>query len=188
RPHEPRRPAPGAAGVRRVADGADPVLRPASRRETRPDRLGPGALHLRRDGGRRGREAAVRPVLHQEHVDRARSVHRLRDHQDGPAPERAMTRPVVNAMTIDVEDYFHVSVFDGLVPRYAWEGMESRVCANTERLLQIFADAHVQATFFILGWVAERFPGLVRAIAGQGHELASHGYGHRLVDDLTPRA
>jgi len=99
-----------------------------------------------------------------------------------------VTRPVVNAMTIDVEDYFHVSVFDGLVPRHAWEGMESRVCANTERLLEIFDDANVQATFFILGWVAERFPGLVRAIAEQGHEIASHGYGHRLVYDLTPRA
>jgi len=99
-----------------------------------------------------------------------------------------VTRPVVNAMTIDVEDYFHVSVFDGLVPRHAWERMESRVCANTERLLEIFDDANVQATFFVLGWVAERFPGLVRAIADQGHEIASHGYGHRLVYDLTPRA
>jgi polysaccharide deacetylase family protein (PEP-CTERM system associated) len=99
-----------------------------------------------------------------------------------------VSRRVVNAMTIDVEDYFHVSVFDGLVPRHAWDGMESRVCANTERLLAIFDESHVQATFFILGWVAERFPGLVRSIAGQGHEIASHGYGHRLVYDLTPRA
>jgi polysaccharide deacetylase family protein (PEP-CTERM system associated) len=95
---------------------------------------------------------------------------------------------VVNAMTIDVEDYFHVSVFDGLVPRHAWEGMESRVCANTERLLTIFDETNVQATFFILGWVAERFPWLVRRIAEQGHEIASHGYGHRLVYDLTPKA
>ncbi|HKB12959.1 MAG TPA: XrtA system polysaccharide deacetylase [Vicinamibacterales bacterium] len=99
-----------------------------------------------------------------------------------------MTPPVINAMTIDVEDYFHVSVFDGLVPRHAWDGMESRVVANTERLLQIFDDADVQATFFVLGWVAERFPQLVRTIAAQGHEIASHGYGHRLVYDLTPRA
>ena len=99
-----------------------------------------------------------------------------------------MSRSVVNAMTIDVEDYFHVSVFDGLVPRHAWEGMESRVCANTERLLEMFDEANVQATFFILGWVAERYPRLVRAIAEQGHEIASHGYGHRLVYDLTPRA
>lgn len=98
------------------------------------------------------------------------------------------TSPVVNAMTVDVEDYFHVSVFDGLVPRHKWEGMESRVCANTERLLEIFGETGLRATFFVLGWVAERFPYLVRAIADQGHEIASHGYGHRLVYDLTPRA
>lgn len=96
--------------------------------------------------------------------------------------------PVVNAMTVDVEDYFHVSVFDGLVPRHAWERMESRVCANTERLLRIFGDSGIRATFFVLGWVAERFPRLVRAIAAEGHEIASHGYGHRLVYDLTPAA
>jgi polysaccharide deacetylase family protein (PEP-CTERM system associated) len=100
----------------------------------------------------------------------------------------AAVNVVTNAMTIDVEDYFHVSVFDGLVPRHAWEGMESRVCGNTERLLEIFDEANVQATFFILGWVADRFPRLVRAIAEQGHEIASHGYGHRLVYDLTPKA
>ena len=97
-------------------------------------------------------------------------------------------RLVVNAMTVDVEDYFHVSVFDGLVPRHGWDTMESRVSRNTERLLEIFGESGIQATFFVLGWVAERFPRLVRAIAAQGHEIASHGYGHRLVYDLTPRA
>ena len=94
---------------------------------------------------------------------------------------------IVNAMTIDVEDYFHVSVFDGLVPRHRWEHMESRVCANTERLLAIFNESGLRATFFVLGWVAERFPRLVRAISAEGHEIASHGYAHRLVYDLTPR-
>jgi polysaccharide deacetylase family protein (PEP-CTERM system associated) len=103
-------------------------------------------------------------------------------------PDAGRTAPIVNAMTVDVEDYFHVSVFDGLVPRHAWEGMESRVCANTERLLVIFEEAGIQATFFVLGWVAERFPWLVHAIADAGHEIASHGYGHRLVYDLTPEA
>src|SRR3954452_1078966 len=98
-----------------------------------------------------------------------------------PAPPRA----IINAMTVDVEDYFHVSVFDGLVPRHAWDGMESRVCANTERLLEIFNESGLRATFFVLGWVAERFPRLVRAIAAEGHEIASHGYAHRLVYDLT---
>jgi polysaccharide deacetylase family protein (PEP-CTERM system associated) len=91
-------------------------------------------------------------------------------------------------MTIDVEDYFHVSAFDGLVPREHWDRFESRVCANTERLLGIFADTEVRATFFILGWVAERFPDLVQTIAAAGHEIASHGYAHRLIYDQTPQA
>ncbi len=94
---------------------------------------------------------------------------------------------IVNAMTVDVEDYFHVSVFDGVVPRHRWPELESRVCANTDRLLEILDSAGVHATFFVLGWVAERWPDLVRRIAALGHEVASHGYGHRLVYDQTPR-
>jgi polysaccharide deacetylase family protein (PEP-CTERM system associated) len=93
---------------------------------------------------------------------------------------------VVNAMSVDVEDYFHVSVFDGIVPRSQWDRMESRVCANTERLLDIFDEFAVRGTFFVLGWVCERHPELIRAIATRGHELASHGYAHRLVYDQTP--
>jgi polysaccharide deacetylase family protein (PEP-CTERM system associated) len=96
--------------------------------------------------------------------------------------------PVTNAMTIDVEDYFHVSIFDGVVPRSRWDTLESRVVANTERILEIFSDNEVTATFFVLGWVAERFPHLVSHIAAMGHEIASHGYGHRLVYDQTRRA
>jgi polysaccharide deacetylase family protein (PEP-CTERM system associated) len=94
---------------------------------------------------------------------------------------------LVNAMTVDVEDYFHVSVFDGVVPRDRWTTLESRVCANTDRLLAIFDETDVRATFFVLGWVAERFPDLVRRIAAAGHEIACHSYGHRLVYDQTPR-
>ena len=93
---------------------------------------------------------------------------------------------VINAMTIDVEDYFHVSVFDGVVPRHEWAALDSRVVQNTERLLALFAETGVRSTFFVLGWVAERHPDLVRAIVAGGHELASHGFGHRLVYDLTP--
>lgn len=104
------------------------------------------------------------------------------------APDGGTVEPVVNAMTIDVEDYFHVSVFDGILPRSAWDTMESRVCRNTERLLDIFSEFEVRATFFVLGWVAERFPDLVRTIAGRGHEIASHGYAHRLIYDQTPSA
>ena len=104
------------------------------------------------------------------------------------APPREDTLTVVNAMSVDVEDYFHVSVFDGIVPRSTWGDMQSRVCANTERLLDIFEEYGTRSTFFILGWVAERHPGLVRTIAERGHEIASHGYAHRLVYDQTPQA
>lgn len=102
--------------------------------------------------------------------------------------QQACTSPVVNAMSVDVEDYFHVSVFDGIVPRSQWASMESRVCANTRRLLDLFDEFNVRSTFFVLGWVAERHPGLVRQIAACGHEIASHGYGHRLIYDQTPAA
>jgi polysaccharide deacetylase family protein (PEP-CTERM system associated) len=95
---------------------------------------------------------------------------------------------IVNAMTVDVEDYFHVSVFDGVVPRDRWSSLESRVAGNTDRLLAMFAEHEVKATFFVLGWVGERFPALVTRIASSGHEIASHGYGHRLIYDQTPRA
>jgi polysaccharide deacetylase family protein (PEP-CTERM system associated) len=96
--------------------------------------------------------------------------------------------PIVNAMSIDVEDYFHVSVFDGIVPRAEWESMESRVVRNTERLLDIFDEFEVRSTFFVLGWVGERHAHLVRAIAQRRHEVASHGYAHRLAYDQTRAA
>lgn len=93
--------------------------------------------------------------------------------------------PVVNAMSVDVEDYFQVSAFDGVVARDSWPSRESRVVANTERLLALFDEAGVHATFFVLGWVAERQPALVRHIVALGHELACHGYLHQLVYDLS---
>lgn len=93
---------------------------------------------------------------------------------------------VINGMSIDVEDYFQVSAFDRVVSRGEWATLESRVVKNTERLLGIFDDAKVSATFFFLGWVAERFPALVHATVRAGHEIASHGFGHQLVYSLTP--
>ena len=102
--------------------------------------------------------------------------------------KKSSEEPIVNAMSVDVEDYFHVSVFDGIVPRTEWDAMESRVCANTERLLDIFDEYSVRSTFFVLGWVGEKYPALVTAIAARGHEVASHGYAHRLVYDQTPAA
>jgi polysaccharide deacetylase family protein (PEP-CTERM system associated) len=107
----------------------------------------------------------------------------------------AMARPavaggtrVLNAFTIDVEDYFQVSAFDDYVARTSWTSFESRVCRNTERLLDIMAAANTRGTFFVLGWVAEQYPDLVRRISRAGHELASHGYEHRLVYEITPEA
>ncbi len=103
-------------------------------------------------------------------------------------PPGAESRRIVNAMTVDVEDYFHVSAFDGVIPRSRWDSLEHRVCANTDRVLGLLDEAGVLATFFVLGWVAERYPALVRRIAAQGHEIASHGFAHRLVYDQTAAA
>jgi polysaccharide deacetylase family protein (PEP-CTERM system associated) len=94
---------------------------------------------------------------------------------------------IVNAMTVDVEDYFQVSAFDMVVSRAAWDQFESRVVANTHRLLDLFANADVRATFFVLGWIADRFPTLVKRIGAAGHEIASHGYHHQLAYMLTPQ-
>lgn len=89
-------------------------------------------------------------------------------------------------LTVDVEDYFQVSAFEGVVERDSWHRYESRVAANTDRVLQLMADARVTGTFFVLGWVAERYPHIVQRIAASGHALASHSYWHRLVYTLTP--
>lgn len=91
-----------------------------------------------------------------------------------------------HAMTIDVEDYFQVSAFENLVSPSQWEQMAPRVEANTDRLLQLFADHDTKATFFTLGWVAQRFPQLVRRIVEQGHELASHGTMHQRASGQNP--
>lgn len=87
----------------------------------------------------------------------------------------------MNAFTVDVEDYFHVAALSSVVSRDSWSTRESRVEANTERLLGVLAERAVRGTFFVLGWVAERSPSLVRRIAAAGHEIACHGYAHQLV-------
>jgi polysaccharide deacetylase family protein (PEP-CTERM system associated) len=89
-------------------------------------------------------------------------------------------------MTVDVEDWFQVQAFAGTISRDDWDGLERRVEANTDRILAMFADAGVCGTFFTLGWVAERHPALVRRIVAAGHELASHGYWHRLAHEQSP--
>jgi polysaccharide deacetylase family protein (PEP-CTERM system associated) len=85
---------------------------------------------------------------------------------------------MVNALTIDVEDYFQVSAFSAHIPRNSWDTLPCRVEANMDRILALLAEHNVRATFFTLGWIAERYPGLVRSIVDAGHELASHGYEH----------
>jgi len=100
-----------------------------------------------------------------------------------PGPAR-----IRNALTVDVEDYFQVQAFATAIPRARWDTIPRRVEANVERILEQFAAARARATFFTLGWVAERHPAMVRRIAAAGHELASHGYDHRRVDQLSPVA
>jgi polysaccharide deacetylase family protein (PEP-CTERM system associated) len=96
------------------------------------------------------------------------------------------TDAITNAMTVDVEDYFQVSAMEPHVSRSEWDGKERRVERNTDRILELFADHGVHATFFMLGWVAERHPALVRRIVDGGHELASHGYQHVRVTQQQP--
>ena len=86
--------------------------------------------------------------------------------------------PITNAMTVDVEDYFQVSAFESCIPKADWDRLPCRVESNVDRILQLFADKRTKATFFTLGWVAERYPAMVRRIVDNGHELASHGWEH----------
>lgn len=95
---------------------------------------------------------------------------------------------VVNAMSVDVEDFFHAQALATAIPRSAWDVQPQRVEAATDRILALFERHGVRATFFILAWVAERCPGLIRRIAAAGHELASHGSEHRRVDEMGPEA
>jgi len=94
---------------------------------------------------------------------------------------------IPNALTVDVEDYFHVAALAPSVHRDSWISRESRVVGNTQKLLAIFEEFDVRGTFFVLGWVAERYPQLVRNIAAHGHEIACHGYSHRLVYEQSPQ-
>jgi polysaccharide deacetylase family protein (PEP-CTERM system associated) len=95
---------------------------------------------------------------------------------------------ITNALTIDVEDYFQVSAFAPYIRRDEWDARECRVERNVGRILELLAERDVKATFFTLGWLAERYPQLVRRIIAEGHELASHGYGHERASDLDEAA
>ena len=125
------------------------------------------------------------------------SAARLASAGTGPGRPMAPDHPIargadaelpsaVNAMSVDVEDYFQVSAFSETVRRSDWETLSCRVERNVESVLQLFADFDAKATFFTLGWVAESYPHLIKAIVDAGHELASHGYEHVRVDHQNP--
>jgi polysaccharide deacetylase family protein (PEP-CTERM system associated) len=108
--------------------------------------------------------------------------------------DRYRSQSPANALTVDVEEHFQVAAFEGQIARDSWDGHASRVVPNTNRVLDIFAGHGVLGTFFVLGWVARRYPELIRRIVADGHELASHGYDHtrviymdaaRFRDDVT---
>ena len=104
------------------------------------------------------------------------------------APRKLKPNPanhIVNAITVDVEDYFQVSAFEPYIKRNDWDATPSRVERNTNRILDIFDNCGVKSTFFTLGWVAERYPGLIKRLVAEGHELASHGYSHVRVPCQT---
>jgi polysaccharide deacetylase family protein (PEP-CTERM system associated) len=98
-----------------------------------------------------------------------------------PSPAR-----IINGLSVDVEDYFQVQALASVYPRSGWDGCESRVERNTQLILDLFSEAAVKATFFTLGWIAERHAGLIRRIADAGHEVASHGFSHVRVDAQSP--
>lgn len=102
------------------------------------------------------------------------------------AVNQAIQLPEKQALTVDVEDYFHVSAFEKTIDKADWNNLELRVEANTYRLLEIFEQKQAKCTFFTLGWVAERCPNLIKAIVEQGHELASHGFSHQRATIMTP--
>ena len=93
---------------------------------------------------------------------------------------------MINAMTVDVEDYFQVSAFEKLIPRDDWDNIECRVEANVERILELFDEKNIKATFFTLGWIAKRYPAMIERIVSNGHELASHGWEHIRVTKQDP--
>ena len=92
----------------------------------------------------------------------------------------------LNAMTVDVEDYFQVSAFENVFTQNDWDKTPLRVDHNTNRLLDLFDEHNVKATFFTLAWVAQKCPSLIKRIVSEGHELASHGVAHRRVSTMTP--
>ncbi len=100
--------------------------------------------------------------------------------------EQQSQRPITNAMTVDVEDYFQVAAFESVINRTSWNSIPCRVERNVDTILALFEENDITATFFTLGWIAERYPSMVKRIATAGHEVASHGYGHERIVSQNP--
>ena len=92
---------------------------------------------------------------------------------------------MLNALTFDLEDYYHVTAFNQVIPTDQWDSMESRIERNCEKILSLLDEFKIKATFFVLGWIAERYPILIRTIYNEGHEISSHGFNHQIIQQLT---
>ncbi|WP_218933433.1 XrtA system polysaccharide deacetylase [Rubripirellula lacrimiformis] len=151
--------------------------------ESRMDhgRLVPWALRQRSDRMHR----FARVILKRE-GDRDEPAVSAAESMEVSAVSREAMKTIDNALTVDVEDYFQVTAFEKRVLRKDWDRLTSRVESNTMRLLQLMEESEVHGTFFVLGWVADRYPSLVKRIAAAGHQIASHGYWHRLNYNITP--
>lgn len=101
-------------------------------------------------------------------------------------PTEERTTPVLNLLTVDLEEWFVVEALNSICPRDSWESLPSTIVANTRRLLKLFRRYHVKATFFTVGWCAEKNPLLIQEVVDDGHEIACHSYYHRRVDTLSP--
>lgn len=110
----------------------------------------------------------------------------MQDARPEPFQRAGKADALLNAMSVDIEDWFQVGAFETVIDRADWDTLEHRVERNTDAVLALFADAGIKATFFTLGWVAERYPKLMQRIADAGHEIASHGYDHARVYTMTP--
>lgn len=110
----------------------------------------------------------------------------MQDARPEPFQRAGKADALLNAMSVDIEDWFQVGAFETVIDRADWDTLEHRVERNTDAVLALFADVEIKATFFTLGWVAERYPNVMQRIADAGHEIASHGYDHARVFTMTP--
>tara|TARA_R110000824_G_scaffold37553_6_gene115559 strand:+ start:45798 stop:46694 length:897 start_codon:yes stop_codon:yes gene_type:complete len=110
----------------------------------------------------------------------------MQDARPEPFATAGKADALLNAMSVDIEDWFQVGAFETVIDRADWDQLEQRVERNTDAVLALFAELGIKATFFILGWVAERYPVLMQKIAAAGHEIANHGYDHARIFTLTP--